>query len=121
MNHISDLSHDELCRLHQQGQISVRANMSVAMHICDDDPRIPKGVRAAHHFWKWVSLLMFIGGPISIIWLKWYWGVLIFFVGSIVMKATSQSAGQFVVEAVLQDESLYYDCLANNVILITRK
>jgi hypothetical protein len=57
----------------------------------------------------------------GIIWIKWYWGVLIFIGSFMVMNATRQSAGQFVVEAVLQKESLYYDCLANNVLLITPK
>jgi hypothetical protein len=64
---------------------------------------------------------MLIGGPLSIIWIRWYWGVLIFIGSFIVMNAARQSAGQFVVQAVLQNESLYYDCLANNILLITRK
>lgn len=120
MNHLSGLPHDELRSLHRDGQISVRANMSAAMQICDKDPRIPKSVKVAHHFWKWVGVLMVFGGPISIIFIRWYWGALIFFASFLVFNATRQSAGQFVVDAVLENESLYYDCLAQNVLLIRR-
>ena len=118
MNHIADLPHSELQRLHREGRISVRANMSMAMHICDKDPRISTSVKAAHHFWKWLGVLMLIGGPISMFFVRWYWGALIFFGSFIVFNATRQSAGQFVVDAVLENEGLYYDCLAQNVLLI---
>jgi len=117
---ISDLPHDELQRLHREGQISVRANMDMAMHICGSDSRIPTSVKAAHRFWKWLALLMLFGGPISILFIKWYWAALIFFLSFIVFNATRQNAGEFVVDAVLENESLYYDCLAQNLLLIRR-
>jgi len=120
MNHIADLPHSELQRLHGSGEITVRANMSMAMHICDKDPRISTSVKAAHLFYKWLGLLMLFGGPISIFFIRWYWGVLIFCASFIVFNATRQSAGQFVVDAVLENESLYYDCLAQNILLIRR-
>lgn len=118
---IITLSHEELKRLHQEGQIGVWAHMSSSMFVCDNDPRIPMSVRAAHHFWKWVGLLATVGGLISIFFIPWYWGIAIFLGGLFVMKAVRQSAGQFVVEAVLKDGTLYRDCLANGILMIRWK
>lgn len=118
MDGIRNLSHIDLRRLHKEGQISVRANMSAAMRLCDNDPRIPTHARAAHLFWKWLGLLMLIGGPISIFFISWYWSLLIFFGSFMVMNATRQSAGQFLVEAVLEGETLYLGCLYSDILLI---
>jgi len=65
------------------------------------DPRIPGNVKAAHHFWKWVGILLLNGGPLSIFFISWYWGVVIFIASFPVINATRQSAGQFVLEAGL--------------------
>ncbi len=121
MKHLTTLDHEELKQLHKAGKISVRANMSMAMHICDHDRRIPTPTRFAHQLFKWVGILMFIGGPISFFFIKWYWAVGIFFFSFPVISGTRQSAGQFVVEAALNDESFYRDALAANVLLITER
>ena len=121
MNNINTLSHEDLKRLHKEGKISVRANMSIAMHICDGDPRIEMSVKVAHHFFKWAGILMFIGAPISMFFIKWYWGILILVASFMVFKGSRQSAGQFVVDAVLEHESLYYDCLSVGALWITEK
>jgi len=118
MQNINYLTHQEIVELHREGKISIRANMSAAMHICDADPRISRSSKAAHQFWKWIGILMFLGGPISLIFLSWYWSLLIFLLSFPVMSATRQTAGQFVSEACLENESLYYECLQAGLLLI---
>jgi len=85
------------------------------------DPRIPGNVKAAHHFWKWMGILLLNGGPLSIFFISWYWGVVIFIASFPVMNATRQSAGQFVLEAGLENESLYYECFQAGLLLVTKK
>jgi len=121
MNHLNTLTHEELKALHIAGKISVRANMSMSMHICDKDRRISGATRVAHQLFKWIGLLMLIGGPISFFFIKWYWALAIFLFSFPVINASRQSAGQFVVEAALNDEGFYYDMLAINVLTITEK
>ena len=121
MNNITNLSHEELVSLYKQGKIRVTAEMSVSMHLCDRDPRIPGHMKAAHHFWKWIGIILLVGGLISFFFISWYWSLLIFFLSFPVMNATRQSAGQFVSEACIENSSLYYDCLQAGVILITEK
>ena len=95
--------------------------MSASMHMCDKDPRIPNSVKVAHLFWKWIGLLMLIGGPISIFFISWYWSLLIFLGSFPVMNATRQSAGKSVSEACIENSDLYYDCLHADLLLITEK
>lgn len=121
MENLNVLSHQEIQSLHKQGLISVQVNMSAAMHICDKDSRMPGDIKAAHHFWKWLGILMLIGGPLSIFFISWYWGLFIFIASFPVMNATRQSAGQFVTEACLENESLYYECLQAGFLLVTKK
>jgi len=114
------LEHEEFKSLYRAGSLDVRANMDVAMHICDNDPRIPFPAKAAHHFWKWAGLLMLIGGLGSFFFISWHWSALIFFGSFPVVVATRQSAGQFVIQAAVEDKSLYEDCLSAGAIMITR-
>lgn len=121
MNPISNLSHEELNTLYKAGKISAHANMSSSMHICNSDPRIPTAKKAAHIFWQLTSILIFIGGPISMFFIKWYWGVAILFFSFIVMNATRRSAGEFVIETALENKGFYHDMLARNVLFITER
>lgn len=121
MNHLGTLAHEELKALHKAGKVKVRANMSMSMHICDRDRRIPGATRVAHQLFKWIGLLMFIGGLVSIFFIKWYWALAILLFSFPVINASRQSAGQFVVKAALNDEEFYHDMLAMNALLITEK
>jgi len=120
-NNLSDLAYDELCLLQSQGKIEIRAKMSLAMHICDRDPRIPGSWRFFHHFSKWIGLLLLVGGPISIFFVGWCFGLLLFFASFPVLAAVRKTAGHLVSLAVLANESLYYDCLRAGALLITEK
>lgn len=53
--------------------------------------------------------------------IRWYWGLAIFFLSFMVFSGLRQSAGQFVVETALENEGFYRDMLAMNVLSITEE
>ena len=96
-------SHDDFIKLLKQKQISVHANLSASMHVCDRNPQIPKSKKFAHQFWKFTAMGFLIGGFISFFYIKWFYALGIIFFGMFLARATQQSAAEFVIETTLQD------------------
>ena len=113
------MNHSQFVELYRQGRIKVHVDRSAAMHVCDNDPRVGGARRAAHKLWKNASFLLIVGGPVSIIWLPWYYGVGAFLLGAVIASSAQKSAAQFVLEAVLEDPSLFSDMLSRRVVQVT--
>jgi len=99
-------------------QISVRANLSLALHVMNGN-YVPMRYRAAHIFWTWVWLLMF---PAALVLGIWYscWAALLCFMATGAVKAGfKQSAAEFILEHALENEAFYDAMLKVNMFHIT--
>ncbi len=119
MHSIQNLSFEELNNLHKSKAITIRANMNAAIRILARDPRVPSRYRAVLHIHNILALVLFLVGIALWIWVKWWAAIIPFWISWATLKTKGQSAGQTLCDLVLMDESLYYDCMANSILLIT--
>jgi hypothetical protein len=112
------LEFQEFVSKYRAGAVSAMVDRSLAMHVCDKSARLPKQYRTAHAFWKNVSFLLLVGGPVSIIWVPWYWGLGVFALGVIMAPAVQKSAAQFVLEHALEDAAFYREMVAAGVLKV---
>jgi hypothetical protein len=100
------MTHSEFVAAVQAKQISVRANMSLALHVMNGNI-MPMRYRAAHIFWTWVWFLMFPAALALGIWYSWWDALLCFMAAGPVKAGFKQSAGQFMLDHALENEAFY--------------
>lgn len=113
------MEHHEFVHGYRSGVVSAHVDRPKAMHVCDCPALMPSRYRAAHHFWKYISLLLVIGGLISLFWVRWWVGVSTLMLGLIMMPAIQRSASGFVLEHALEDAAFYQQMVDAGILRVT--
>lgn len=100
------MTHSEFVAAFRAKQITVRANMSLALQVMNGN-YMPMQYRAAHIFWTWVWFLMFPAALALGIWYSWWAALLCFMAAGPVKAGFKQSAAQFMLDHALEDEAFY--------------
>jgi hypothetical protein len=114
------LEFQEFVSRYRAGAVKAVVDRSRAMHVCDRSARLPKQYRAAHALWRNLSFLLVVGGPVSIIWVPWYWGLAVFALGVAMAPAVQKSAAGFVLEYALKDPDFYGEMIESGVLKVAR-
>lgn len=77
------------------------------MRVCSDSPAFPRRYRTVHLILKNTSLLLVLGGLISLFWIPWWAGLGATVLGFAILPAVQKSAAHFVLQYSLQDESFF--------------
>ena len=112
------MTHSEFVALFRAKQISVRANLSLALHVMNANV-MPMRYRAAHIFWTWVWFLMFPAALALGIWYSW-WAALVCFLAAGPVKAGFKHSGaESVLEHALDNEEFYNAMMKVNMFHIS--
>jgi hypothetical protein len=101
------MTHPEFVAAFRAKQISVRANMSLALQVMNTTNYMPAHHRAAHIFWTWVWFLMFPAALALGIWYSWWAALLCFLATGPVKAGFKKSACDFILEHALENEEFY--------------
>jgi hypothetical protein len=100
------MTHSDFVSAVRAKQISVRADLSLALHVMNSNI-MPTRYRAAHIFWTWVWFLMFPAALGLGIWYSWWAALLCFMAAGPVKAGFKQSGAEFVLEHALDNEEFY--------------
>ena len=100
------MTHSEFVAAFRAKQISVRANMSLALQVMNGN-YMPMHYRAAHIFWTWVWFLMFPAALALGIWYSWWAALLCVLATGPVKAGFKKSAAQFMLDHALENEEFY--------------
>ena len=92
---------------YRAGTVLVHVDRSQAMRVCSNSPAVPRRYRTAHLIGKNVSLLLILGGLISLLWVPWWAGLGAATLGLLIAPVVQKSAAQFVLQCSLEDESFF--------------
>ena len=103
---------------YQSGTVRAHVDRSRAMSVCSNSPALPRRYRTAHLIWKNISVLLILGGLISILWVPWWAGLGAAVLGFLVLPAVQKSAAQFVLRYSLEDETFFRQMQDDGVLTV---
>jgi hypothetical protein len=92
---------------YRAGTVRAHVDRGRAMRVCSDSPAFPRRYRTVHLILKNTSLLLVLGGLISLFWIPWWAGLGATVLGFAILPAVQKSAAHFVLQYSLQDESFF--------------
>ena len=63
--------------------------------------------KPAHLFWSWGGIVLTILLPIILFFINWHYSIISLIFGLIIVNASRKSAGQFVLQNMLENESFF--------------
>ena len=108
-----NVSHSEFVKMNERGQVLYVIRKSVAGSYISSHPSFTSGERGILWIWNLFGFVCLFGGPFSIIWIKWYWGVGMFVIGVIFGQHKQNSETDLVYRAAIRNETLYNDLISH--------
>ena len=113
------MTYTEFVKRYRKGELSVQINKTRAGDFVLSE-FADKHNKPAHYFWSWTGTIVTVLAPIVLLLIfSWKWALLSFIIGIIIVKATSKSASQFVLNNMLEDETFYSYVLIHDGVRIT--
>lgn len=112
------LDFDAFVKGYRSGELRAQVNRARAMTVCDRSPLLPSRYKAAHSFWKWIGLLLMMGGVVCLFWSRWYVGLGAVTFGLCMAPGVQKSAAGCVLAFALEDSTFYREMVAAGVLKI---
>ncbi len=100
------ITHTEFVKTYKAGKISVRFDQHVANHLVES-PLADKHNKPAHYFWTYSAFGLSFIIPIVLLFINWLYSVGSFILGRMIWTATKNSAADFAINNMLDDEKFY--------------
>lgn len=100
------ITHQEFVGGYKAGRITVSINKSRAGDFVLSD-FANKHNKSKHLFWSWSGIILALPLPIILIFINWYYSIISFILGLIMVGASRKRAGQFVLRNMLENESFF--------------
>ncbi len=100
------ITHEEFAREYKAGNILVYVDPIKAGDFVLSDFAKPEN-KPAHLFWTWAGIILIVPLPIVLLFIKWPLAPLSFILGIVVHQAARKSAGQFVIQNMVENEDFW--------------
>jgi hypothetical protein len=111
------LSHKQFKEKYKKGELEILVNKKLAGDLVLSPQADPK-YKPVHLFWTWLGIIFTIPIPIILLFISWVFAPIVFVIGLIVSGAVRKSAGQFVIQNMIEDEIFWnYVILHSGAIL----
>lgn len=114
------ISHKDFIDKYKSGQLIVRVNKNMVGDLVMS-PLADVHNKPAHLFWSWGGLILAIPVTLVLIFVNWVYALISLIVGFLIINAAKESATQFVLQNMLEDEDFWVYVLAQGGALIDDK
>jgi hypothetical protein len=112
------LDFSDFVSAYRAGTVQVHVDRSQAMRVCGDSPALPRRYRNAHLIGRNTSVLLVLGGLISVIWIPWWASLAAVVLGLLLAPRVQKSAARFVLQYSLEDEAFFRQMLEAGVLVL---
>lgn len=115
---MDNITHKEFVEGYESGRFSVAVNKNTAGDFVLSN-FADKHNKPAHYFWSWLGILLVLPIPIVLLYFSWIYSLVSFISGLIISSAARKSAGQFVLQNMLNNEDFFEYVLLHQGAIVT--
>ncbi len=100
------ITHKEFIEGYKSNKLKVLINKNKAGDFVLS-PLADKHNKPAHLFWTWLAIILVVPTPIVLFFIKWYFSIISFVVGLIVLSASRKSATGFILQNMIESQDFW--------------